>query len=193
MISRIIIAIIDTGVALSMQHQYKEHMCQPVINYTTENDGVDRQHHGTVIFETIAKGINPKTHCITVIKIDPKRLDHIFIGLNWVINNKASYLNYSLCGEGRIQYEEQLLYKALNNGTKIFFAAGNKSLNLDKNTYYPPSYFHGVRQPNVYVVGNLVNGELEVSNYGSVVTHWEEAHSTSFAAPKALVRHLRGD
>ncbi len=193
MLNKIIIAIIDTGVALSMQQTYKEHMCQPVINYTTASDGADIYNHGTVIFETIAKGINPKTHCITVIKINPYDYSHIYTALSWVVNNKAGYLNYSICGEGRLNQEELLFYQALNNGTKLFISAGNQRLNLDKEPYYPASYFYGVRQLNVHIVGNTINGKRYMSNYGTVVTDWEEANSTSFATPKALVKHVQED
>ena len=161
--TRIRIAIIDSGVDLK---QAKEYMCKTG-NYDFTGYGLqDVYGHGTNIAGIFAKRINPKTHCLMIVKFFHTTATGIESALEYIQQFKPKYVNLSLTGRFPSAIEEHAIHSLLNSGAVIAVAAGNEGQNLDQNcNSYPACY--NIQDPKYIVVGS--RGAMS-SNYGGPVT-----------------------
>lgn len=149
----------------------------------TPTVGKDRVRHGTNIAEILA---NIPNTCLVIYKAWPGHGDGYVALLPRVMKKlKASgikYVNVSIVGNAPIP-AEQNMFKELKD-VKIFVAAGNDSLDLDKNcNSYPACY----RWDNIYTTGS----KDAFSNHGSVVKYIDDSYynggrGTSYASPRTL-------
>ena len=187
--NRIVIAVIDTGVRLSVKIRpylchYGHYAIYP--NHTALEDFND---HGTNVAGLIADRINPKTHCLQIIsycRIDCTEntdMTAITSGIYHAIANRASFINLSLEGPAPSLSERKAIDSALVLGIKVVVAAGNSYKNLDKKCdVYPACY--DFDSTNFHVVGSSTHqrGYKPYSNYGKAVKYLEDG--TQQGSPK---------
>jgi hypothetical protein len=135
----------------------------------------DSEGHGTNIAGLIARGIDIKKQCITVLKFyhtveNPsgnRTLDNTLRD-SWAHIRKlnSKWVNMSFSGESYIREEYLTIKQLLKNGTKVVVAAGNEKKNLSvKCEVYPACYEFNI--PGFYVVGAK---DTEFSNFGGPVS-----------------------
>lgn len=190
------IAVIDTGIDSNNPKLCKfGHK-----SFTGDNKPlVDNNGHGTHIAGIIAANAGDLDYCIVSLKFfsakqsGKQNLAATVAAVNFAINIKIDYINYSAGGPEVDKAELKAVERALNKGIKIFAAAGNEGDNLDlKCNYYPACY-----DKRIVMVGNMVHGipawarslayvkyvdlsrfkdddhPAESSNFGARVNQWE--------------------
>lgn len=195
--TRKIIAILDTGVNTTSNNKY---FCNPNLNKDFTNTGLrDVIPHGSHVFDIITNGLDEKKYCIVIVKwYDKEHQDtnneRVIKSFEYLITIKPDYLNLSFSGIGPLKKEKELLQTLLKNNTKIYVAAGNDGFNLDKNCIVFPACYS--------LPLNIVGSSNTQSNYGKIVTNWENGQlknfktlwktiqGTSFSTPRALRRQL---
>lgn len=136
----------------------------------------DFHGHGTNVAGIITRFAGKGDYCLVIIKYygkkDPSEdsIDTSNAALQYALNLKLDFINYSSEGTGSNLKERNLVVQLLDSGATIVSAAGNSGIDLAMNNVYPASY-----DKRIIVVGALgLNGEkLFMSNYGSPVTRWE--------------------
>jgi subtilisin family serine protease len=115
-----------------------------------------------------------------------ENMKHTLEALQYAIDMKVDFINYSGGGGEFNAKEKKLLQQALKAGITLVVAAGNEMteivsatsleqwahVNRPQGTYFPASYAF----KKMYVVGNTDSktGERALSsNYGSIVNSWE--------------------
>jgi hypothetical protein len=189
------VAVIDTG--LDME-KYKDWLCEGGHKDFTGTDLVDRMNHGNQVVENLIKYAGNSNYCIIVLKYinsnhDKYATPAYFYALKEAIKLNVDVVNYS--GGGYIDFSEER-FLITTSGIKFFVAAGNEHRDLNEYCSYYPAC---LGLDNVVVVGALENKELApYSNYGFIVTEWEDgksidgkSHGTSFATPKATGKYIR--
>lgn len=171
--TRKIVAVVDTG--LPKDEAAKPYLCEK--QYDITGYGVEDRHgHGTNVVGLIAKTLNPKTHCITMIK---------WYHSNFEYNNDKTHLsrtakymqilkklnpvivNMSLEGAGYDAVEYEGIKALLKSGSKVIVAAGNDGMNLSEScTVYPACY--ALNNKNYHVVGSM---DFFRSNYRGPITN----------------------
>jgi len=174
--TRIRVAVLDSGINFNNSNRY--YLCTEGHYDATGTGLADREGHGTNVAGLIAQGINPKTHCIVMIKFFntygyiskykpyPTMLD----AWNHLKELNPAYVNMSLSGWEFWQEEFNTIKYLLRNGAKITIAAGNESVDFDKAgcIIFPACY--RVNNPNFHVVGAP---DLIRSNRGGPVQYFE--------------------
>lgn len=179
--TRKVVAIIDTGISSSLLN--KPFMCKDMHADFTGMGINDSHGHGSNIAGIIANKLNPKTHCLLIIKYwhttqNPwgmYRLYEVFSSvLSYIEAVKPAYVNYSSAGFGFSTREFNVYSKLIDNGTKVVVAAGNDMKDLDEGCdTFPACYFFN--EPNFYVVRaskstlSNKNGPVNVSRPGNNV------------------------
>lgn len=171
------IAVIDTGYTSSVNSKVK--LCQTGHRDFTGTGLQDRNGHGTHIANTIADNIDKNVdYCIVVLKWLNKQSttndgEAILSSLKSILDsNSIDVVNFSASGTWHSSEEREYLRIILNKDIKFFVAAGNDNLNLDKHCIIFPACY---KLTKLNVVGNLSgNGIISAdSNYGKIVTNWE--------------------
>lgn len=133
---------------------------------------VDNHGHGTVIVGGIHQYAKKAKYCIVVIKYvnwpyDWNSETKSNKAFEYAIKIKADVINYSSSGRYSSSEENRLVKQFLNNGGKLFVAAGNTG---DDSVTYP-----GAIDSRIVVVGGLDSkGEkTEGTNRSKYVNHWE--------------------
>lgn len=176
------VAVIDTGI----DRDSNSKLCKfGHKSFTQDKDPLKDAHgHGTHVAGIIAKEAGNLDYCLVAVKfyedsnIGSQNLTNTINAINYAIDIKVDYINYS--GGGPIFNEEEFLALkgALDKGIKVVAAAGNEGEDLDKEcNYYPACY-----DRRITVVGNLRDAAFfstfkltrnPSSNYGNIVTRWE--------------------
>jgi len=172
--SRDKIIVLDSGIGLD---QLKEnYICSDGAYSTIPILSVfDTNGHGTNVIGLIAEKINPKTHCIVSIKVwdesSPNNVKHYVKGLMLAQILRAKFINISLSGDTSFVTEWYEIKKLLRKGVIFAVAAGNGSVNLDKECSAFPACYKKIIPQSYQKQFNVV-GALDVveSNYGIIVT-----------------------
>jgi hypothetical protein len=182
------IGIIDTGLH---ENHFQEYQCPNIDSADFTGTGIhDRSGHGTNVTSLITKDLDNTKFCIVTIKYNKESrpkfkidvflkniTDFIFVNsfeytnaILYAIEKKLNYVNISSSGSTTNEMEQAGLQILLNNGTKVVVAAGNKSLDLEKNCKAYPGC-NGYNHKNFYVIGSRDrNGNVSrFSNYGGPV------------------------
>lgn len=152
------VLVMDTGIQIT--EVSSRYLCKDG-HYDATGAGIeDLIGHGTNIAGLIAKGMDERKQCITVLKYyhtdeDPynKQDPNEVLSNSWnhILTLKVKWVNMSFVGPIFINEEYKLIKSLLNNGVKIAVAAGNESINFDNGCYrYPACY--NIRSSNYYVV-----------------------------------------
>ncbi|NJO65313.1 MAG: S8 family serine peptidase [Richelia sp. RM2_1_2] len=176
--TRIKIAVIDTGIQKTIENT--KFFCQTEHDLTGE--GIqDFLGHGTNIAGIIAKYINPKTHCILVIKYYAKTpsnstvLDLIIKSFEIAVKEQVKYINLSSGGPGKNDKEHAAIKNALDKNITVVVAAGNENTNLLKDCdYYPACYNFTSNKFKVVGNGKSEKEKTYSSNFGTPpITDWK--------------------
>ena len=166
--TRVKIAVIDTGLPVNKK-ELDPYLCKIGHKDTTGLGIQDHHGHGTNVAGIIASKLNPKKHCLIIIKWYSK-LSHekeIYDAFKHAIESDAKYINFSTVGPGAFPQEKQIIEYALKRGIKVVVSAGNKGANLDiECNDYPACY--GIKHKNFYVV---MAKDARYSNYGGPAIH----------------------
>lgn len=172
------IAILDSGIRPSGLEKY---LCKDGHFDLTGEGLVDVLDHGTNIAWIISKYIDPKKSCLLIIKVfrhyEANSVFDIANGLNRVntIDN-VKFINISGGGESPCENEKDELQIAVDRGTTVCVAAGNKSMDLSKScAYYPACY--DIKKNYFVVASGDENGLHKFSNYGGPVNRIENGKS----------------
>ncbi len=130
--TRIKVAIIDTG--LRPERRFMPFLCSgnEHISLVSENYNFDPIGHGTSVAGLIIENLDPKTHCIVMIKFmgqsgNGNVTKNIIDGIKYATKIGARYLNLSLGGSESSKEELEALQAAIKSGMHISAASGNDS------------------------------------------------------------------
>lgn len=193
------IAIIDTGYDTIHDQKYS---CGNDVDLSG-NGMQDELGHGRFVNRIINETL-PRGYCVTNVKLpNPFNVIDTIRALESLVNNDISYLNISVSGPSFIRKEFLLISTLISQGTKIFVSASNEGIELsERHCNVFPACYALFSPPGLFVVGALdyKGNKLLDSNFGAIVKHWElgiyttryfTRSGTSFAAPRALLRHLK--
>ena len=168
--SRTKIAVIDTGINITKD--ILPYMCRD--QYDVTDKGLsDRHGHGTNITHLIAKGINHKKYCITMIKYVDRTVDegdYYETALQVLFLVKGvKYVNLSINGEGEKFLERSILKSLTKKKIHVVVAAGNHTQMISKKlcTSFPACLSLDLDRRYFHTVGAY---DLVYSNYGDAVT-----------------------
>jgi hypothetical protein len=151
----------------------------------------NRDHAGAVISAYREAGGKKKVWLLTYFYKNANTEDTMANGLGAVLRCGVKTVNISGGGYVKSTEESELIAKMVQNNFKIYAAAGNNALDLERHPFYPAAY------PGVIAVGGNVcvgNHRKNKSNFGRIVARRECDHvyhrgefyiGTSFAAPRA--------
>lgn len=162
------VVIIDSGLDLN-DPRFDGVLCKKGHKDLTGRGLNDVNGHGTHIAGLIQQYAGSRGYCLIIVK-SYHESDLAYVdAYKYAFSLKPDVINVSLNGDGYYKIEEKLLRK--NPNVKLVAAAGNEGLNLDEVKRYPG----GLKLPNVYTVGNMLNDDERnpSSNYGSNVRFWE--------------------
>jgi thermitase len=186
---KIVVAIIDTGIDMSHPALKNNIWINPK---EIPNNGIDDDHngfiddtngwnfvnhsnkpidfhgHGTHI-AGIIHNVAPEVSFMVLKYFDPKglsddNLSNTVKAIDYAIKNGAQIINYSGGGFGKNPLEEAAIKRAKDKNILFVAAAGNDTIDSDKEGYYPASY----DLSNIISVASLTsNSELvKSSNFG---------------------------
>ena len=170
--SNIVVAVIDTGA--STEGENIPYCKVGHMDFTKSGITGDESpsRHGSNVTSVIARNAGSKGYCIVHLKVYRKdRIDltAYFAALKYVTDLRPNILNLSLSGGFPIEEETKLIKLALDQGTVVVAAAGNKGLILTPencNTY--PACI----DRRIFVIGAK---DQAYSNKGSIVDTYENA------------------
>lgn len=184
------IAVIDSGI--NQSKWVASYMCADGHQDVTGKGMKDVIDHGTNIAHIVAKGMDPKTQCLVIIKwvhdsniryassrtdlTNKLRYDTEFWQgeiIRLAVASGAKLVNMSYGGQSRSKAEEKAIEDGLKLGVTFVMAAGNNGSNLGiECDYFPACAFKG--RDGVHIVGSLdPKGKiLSSSNWGKPVTDW---------------------
>lgn len=173
--TRIKIAIIDSGI--EPDFELSTYLCNDEHKDFTGKGMYDTEGHGTMIAYLVAQKINPKTHCLLILKyyaasaFDSISELHAF---EWAEYVGAKYINFSAGGVGFNSDEAALISRLLSKHIRIIVSGGNNSQNLSQNCNYYPACLN-LNNSNFYVIGSCdTEGKyLPFSNYGGPIKRCE--------------------
>lgn len=184
------IAVIDSGYT---QGKYTHiNRCNGLDKDFTDTGLDDRIGHGSHIANIIGSRIDSnKDYCIVIIKFinslnDKNTMSQSILAFQYAKSINAKVVNYSAGGTLPTDYEKNAVLALLQGGTKVFVAAGNNNVNLDKNCYYFPACY---KLKGLRIVGNMnFDGtKANTSNYGKVITNWEKGQHVVEDSPNGFV------
>ena len=173
--------MLDTGYNIDSNPNIS--LCEDGHKDFTKTGLTDNSGHGTHITNTIVSRLNKNIqYCIIIIKWHDERMAKYYsnntsrIIFEYLLTLKVDYINYSAGGFDSSADEKRAIQSLLKKKIKIFVAAGNEGHNLDKDCNYFPACYN---LNKLYVVGNKdLNGKkVDSSNYGKVVTHWDNGNN----------------
>lgn len=166
------IGIIDTG--FNVSRTSKAVICPDGLVDLTGEGVEDTIGHGTHVTNLIADRLTIPNYCFIIVKYYKK--DTLGSGLNtykafeYLSKQNVDVINYSSSG-GAVAGEKEILQEIVGKGINVFVAAGNQGRDLDLNcSSYPGCYRIGI---NMIGNGTSLINRHSTSNYGQVVTQWE--------------------
>jgi subtilisin family serine protease len=192
------IVVLDTGFTKSPTSKVK--LCKNGSKDFTGTDLSDNNGHGSHIANIIADRISPKLdYCLIIVKwynadqdstisIEERTLK----SFEYIASLKdITAVNYSAGGAGEFIAERDAIMSITISDTKVFVAAGNNAFNLDKDCKFFPACY---RINNLNVVGSVdkKGKRHKLSNYGKVVTQWENGVDVLADAGSKGIIYLTG-
>ena len=174
--NRIKIAVIDTGIKKG--EKIDPFLCKFGHKSFVEGEDVtDRHGHGTNVAGLISDNLDPKKHCLLILKYYKKgangqtSLRRSNEAIQYAIDFGVDYINYSNNGPEDNKGEFKMLMKAVTSGIKMAIAAGNES---NKQLDVRCDAFPACYRLNKFAVHVVSTVDLETSNQGEeIVTHKE--------------------
>jgi hypothetical protein len=170
--TRKVVAVVDTG--LPYNSKTIPYLCKGLQYDLTEKGIQDIEGHGTNVMGIISSGLNPKTHCISMIKWwhdgkDSSLFAPRIISLMKLLPTLNPVLvNMSFGGELYMPEEANGIKLLLAKGVRIVVSAGNDKQNLSiKCDKFPACY--PIKNKNFYVVGA---SNVAQANYGGPITDY---------------------
>lgn len=163
------VVVVDSGLNYSKEHS--KFLCSyGHKDFTYDKDAfVDKLGHGTSIFDLIIERINPKTHCITVLKYTtktdyPLTIDRSVEAFKYTKQlNNVKYVNFSSSGIGFRVSEFFELFKLTRSRIYVIVAAGNDGLDLSQGCIaYPACH----KMLNNYYFRVVTSKNSPKANYG---------------------------
>jgi len=186
------VAVVDTGLDLN-DPRFKNVLCDKDHYDVTQTSIVDHNGHGTHVAGLIKKYAKDSDYCLMIIKYyrdeDSAKVSSFnsYYAFTYAVSKGADIVNFSSGGKTFSADEYNSIMKGLN--TIFIVAAGNDHKNLDETPYYPACY----KLPNIYVVGNAVNGvPFSSSNYGSAIDFWENGQDVLSTMPGGKEGRMSG-
>lgn len=178
--SRKVVVVMDTGIKSELP--IKEYLCNFPNKDATGKGLQDLVGHGTNIAYTILSKMNPKTHCLHIVKWynsewdyqTPEGLTNLaksyYIALEYIQAIRPSYLNMSLSGNAYSLREHYILSTIIEQGATIVVSAGNDGINLSTSCNIYPAC-HRLRSDRFKVVSSCGIDRVKhlFSNYGGPV------------------------
>lgn len=164
------VAVIDTGLDKDILSQgYSKGICKYGHRDFTGKGLHDVNGHGTNVSGLIHKFAQGSKYCQVILKTyhDKNTGAKFFTkAIEYAINLKVDIINISGGGSSSNMSEYKAVKKALNNGIKLIFAAGNNAQHLGvEGNYFPAMY-----DDRITVVGSKTG---EYSNTGEYLDAWE--------------------
>lgn len=196
--TRTTIAVVDTGIRYVKELQ--PYLCSEGHIDLTYSGIVDRHGHGTNIAGLLASNIDPKTHCLIIIKYwntQQAPMVDVFRYMEYLVNLKPNYINMSFGGPAFNNFEYKGLKMLTKRGTIVFAAAGNEGHYFTPYfcDYYPACY-------HIKGVKVVAATDLSSSNYGNGVDYYVHGKNqtgfgitmsgTSQATAVALGLYIKG-
>jgi len=166
-------------------------------NFVNKSGDVSDEHgHGTGVGGLIAENI-PEEADIRVMPIKVysddtlSSLFHLGCGIQYAIDNDADIMNISLGYRGeKSVILENALQRAKDKGIIVVTSAGNDSINIDKNGYWPAGFANSIK----FKLSNV----LTVAALDSLTNFWTQSNfgpeTVNFAVRgQALVVPSRGN
>jgi major intracellular serine protease len=167
------IAIIDTGLDLNDPRFTKVLCPESHIDFTGKGI-TDYNGHGTHVAGLIKQYAGDHGYCMVIIKYyneaDSGERNYFAMinALSIIAQLKVDFVNISGGGTEYWEYEKILIES--NPNTTFVVAAGNDGKWLGKHHFFPCSY----NVLNMICVGSISRyGRTKFTNYGKVVTAWE--------------------
>lgn len=189
--TRTMIAVIDTGI-LPVKG-FSQYMCRTGHRDFTRTDLIDRNGHGSNIFGLVARQIDPKRHCIVVLKWMDQPSFFSFSSGSLIVKAMVhaqqigvKYINLSAGGDGFDPIEKEVVVGIIKAGIHFVMSAGNESHDLGKYCNKYPTCYVDFKSPFYHSVEAI--GEdgkrLGFSNYGGPVNEkaqgWEQDNGSGF-------------
>lgn len=176
------IAVIDTGIVPNLDIPLCKGLSKDFTGYDTLNDNMG---HGTIVSSLVHIYAKDTNYCQVLLRVfdandikqDPagrpymdKSFQHVTDAMKYLNTINVDIINLSLGGAFGDREEQKLFQALLDRNIYIINAAGNESLNLDKEC----NWFPGCYDPRIIMVGNLNpdNTPNSTSNYGKRVNVW---------------------
>jgi hypothetical protein len=167
--TRFSVLILDTGLDLNDPY-FKPFLCRSGHADLTGKGLQDRHGHGTNIAGLILRGIDPKRVCIKVVKYFNKNdtveeREQVVSKIMDRLSELDYYmLNFSGNGTQPLPSEERNLKIALKRGAYVVVAAGNESLDLNKNCNSYPACYTSLSKFEGFQV--VTDKDLQAANKG---------------------------
>lgn len=184
--SMIKVGLIDTGLDLN-DPRFKEVLCKAGHKDYTGFGIKDVVGHGTHMAGLIKQYAGNNGYCLIIYKWYDKNLrgstlyNNELQAMRQAVEDGVEIVNFSGGGDWSPNKMESVAFGMAPNVTFVV-AAGNK--NKDASSYYPAHWAKD--NGNVIVVGalNELGLKANMSNYGSLVTHWELGVDVYSTMPK---------
>lgn len=149
----------------------------PKIKDSSDENGLN---HGTMIAGIIGantnnglgiSGISEKVKIMSLRALNEKgegKISDVVRAIDYAVNNGADIINLSFSGANYNQGFKEVLERAYRSGVIVVAAAGNNSIDLDKNPLYPVC-FKGLNNENIIIsVGatDTIDQRASFSSYG---------------------------
>lgn len=165
-------------------------------NFVDEsNKPIDNHGHGTHI-AGIVKNTAPNVSLMILKYFDPKslsdkNLSNTVRAIDYAVQNGAQIINYSGGGFGKNPDEEAAIRRAKEKGILFVAAAGNETVNSDREKFYPADY----DLSNIISVASLTQEStlVESSNFGTQTVDIAAPGKNIFSTlPNGRYGHMTG-
>lgn len=181
------VGVIDTGLDLH-DSRLSAHLCDTGHKDFTGKGLQDDEDHGTHIVGLIEQYAKDSNYCLVILKYyetipESSGAAWELAAVKEAVKQHLDLVNMSLSGDGYIPEEKRLL--CMSPETVFIIAAGNDGVDLDESPRCPASYGCA----NMLVVGSYHSA---FSNYGKVVTAWENGEDVLSTLPNGETGHKTG-
>ena len=179
-----VVAVVDTGVAINHEDLVDNLFVTQDNTFgfdfvNNDDNPNDDEGHGTNVAGLAAARTNnaigvagtmPDNLQILGVKVldggGGGSITDIANGIRYAAENGASFINLSLGGPGRNSFVEAAVEFAVSQGSTVFIAAGNSSVNLDSQSFFPASF--GSQLQGAITVGSIDAVTQNLSSFSNL-------------------------